>query len=152
DRRPSGRTSPRTRDGRASSPASLRRLLLRRIERAHDLATKAVDLARAGIRDEVDGARLSRLEAYRGACGNVQTKAARLRAIEHECGIGFEEVIVRTDLNRPIARVGDFQRDRLAARVDLDVAVGNNDFARNHGKWTPTLASLAAPKGGAIRT
>ena len=74
--------------------------------------------------------------------GDVQAKAARRVAVEDERGVGLVEVVVRADLDRPVAGVGDLDRHRGAARVELDVAVGDEELARRHGYtiglWTVT--------------
>ena len=45
-----------------------------------------------------------------------EPEAARRRAIEAQRRVGLEEVVVRADLDRPVAGVRDLHRDRLAAR------------------------------------
>ena len=101
----------------SSSPArAARRRRARRVERPHHRAREAVDDALAGERDELDRARLPGLEAHRGAGRDVEPEAARRRAIERERRVGLGEVIVRADLDRPVAGVRDRQRDRRAAR------------------------------------
>ena len=86
--------------------------LLRRglIEFAHDFAEESVNDAVAGQRHQRDRAFLAGLEAHRGAGGDVQPEAARGGAIEFERGIGLEEMIMRADLDRPVAGVRDFER------------------------------------------
>ena len=82
----------------------------------HHLLAEADGLALAGERDEAHLAALAGLEADRRAGGNVEPEAARLGAVEFQRRIGLEEMIVRADLDRPVAGIGDFERDRLAAR------------------------------------
>src|SRR6185437_15243003 len=92
---------------------------------AHHVLAEAVDGTLAGERDERHLARLPRLEAYRRAGGDGEPHAARLLALEFQGRIGLEEMIMRADLDRPIAGVGDGERRRLAADVELDLAGGD---------------------------
>ena len=85
-------------------------------ERPADQAAKAVHDPVAAERDEHDAALLPRLEAHRGARGDVQAHAVRGRAVEAQRRVGLGEVIVRADLDRPVAGVLDDDRARLAAR------------------------------------
>src|SRR5258708_15235141 len=87
-----------------------------RSELSHHVLAKPVDGALAGERNERDLARLSRFEAHRGAGCDIEPHAARLLAIEFQCRIGLEEMVVRADLNRPGPRLCDLQRHRLPAR------------------------------------
>src|SRR5262245_65864588 len=41
-------------------------------------------------------------------------------------------MIMRADLDRPVAGVGDRQRDRLATGIELDLAVLDEHFAWDH--------------------
>jgi hypothetical protein len=43
-------------------------------------------------------------------------------------------MIVRADLDRPVAGIGDLERDRVPAGIERDLAVLGDDFARNHGR------------------
>src|SRR5690606_4658902 len=74
---------------------------------AHHLAAKAVDCATTAVGHQLDLAALARLETHGGAGGDVQMHAACLRAVEAQGWIGFEEVIVRPDLDRAVAGVFD---------------------------------------------
>src|SRR4029077_2453130 len=58
----------------------------------------------------------------------------------------FGEVVVRPDLHRPVAAVGDFNRHRLAAAVQFDVAGGGLDLAGDHGIGLCTVTSFV-PSG-----
>src|SRR5258707_1629026 len=103
-----------------------------RSELSHHVLAKPVDHALAGERNERDLARLSRFEAHRSAGGDIEPHAARLLAIEFQCRIGLEEMIVRADLNRPVPGIGDRQRHRLAAGIELDLALLDEHFTGNH--------------------
>ena len=82
---------------------------------------------------EPDLARLAGLEAHRRAGGDVEAHAARGRAVEAQRGVGLVEMVVRADLDRPVAGVGDLEAQRAAARVELDVPGREDVFARLHG-------------------
>ena len=47
-------------------------------------------------------------EAHRGSGGNVQPHAKGARAFESQAAVHLEEMKMRTDLNGPVADVGDF--------------------------------------------
>src|ERR1700737_4937691 len=85
------------------------------LEGSHHRAGETVDDALSGKRNQLHRSLLPRLESHRRSSGDVETKASRRRAIEGERTVGFGEVIMRADLNRPIARVGDGQSDRGSA-------------------------------------
>eukprot|EP00968_Pinguiococcus_pyrenoidosus_P018366 scaffold1896_cov262-Pinguiococcus_pyrenoidosus.AAC.6 len=55
-------------------------------------------------------------------CSDVQPHANGLSPVESQLLVHLHEVIMATDLNRPVADAGDTQNDRLAALVDGDVA------------------------------
>ena len=76
-----------------------------------------------------EAASLARLEAHGGAGGDVEPHAAGLLAVEAERRVGFEEMVVRTDLDRAVAGIGDFEGDLCGASVELDVAWFGDDFA-----------------------
>ena len=99
------------------------------IQIAHDGLAEAEHPAEARERHQADLARLARLEAHGRAGGNVEAAAARLGAVELQGRVGFSEMVVRADLDRPVAGVGDRQRDGGAAGVELDVAGDGDDFA-----------------------
>src|ERR1051326_7116882 len=92
--------------------------------------------------------RLSRLEAHRGAGRNVEPHAARLRAVELERRLGLEEMIVRADLDRPVARIRNRDFHAAAAGVERDLAVLGDDFAGDHGvPFTPDPSPLVGEGG-----
>ena len=75
---------------------------------------------------------LSRIEPHRGAGGDVEPHAARLFAVELQRRIGFEEMIMRADLDRPISAIGNRERHGLAAGIEFDLAVLDEEFAGDH--------------------
>ena len=100
-----------------------------RLQRAHDVAPETLHDAVARERDQLDRARLPRLEADRRARRDVQAEPARRRAIEAQPGVGLGEVVVRPDLDGSIAGVRHLELDGRAplvqgqrARLGLDGA------------------------------
>src|SRR6185437_2515506 len=59
--------------------------------------------------DEVHLPLVAGLDPYRQAAGDVEMHAHSLRPIEVERAVDFEEVVVRSDLNRPVARIAHLQ-------------------------------------------
>src|SRR3954451_7341137 len=72
----------------------------------HHVAAEAVDDALAGERHELHVARLPGLEPSRGPRRDVEPHAACAPPVELQRRIGLEEMIVRADLDRPIASIG----------------------------------------------
>ena len=70
----------------------------------------------AGIGDEPHLAALPRLETGRGAGRDVEPEPARLLAVERKRRVGLVEMIVRADLDRPVAGIGDRQGHGSAGR------------------------------------
>ena len=91
----------------------------------------------SSIGDEPDRPRLARLEPHRCARRYIQAETARSRAIEIERVVGFEEVIVGTDLHRTVAGIGNVNRFRLASGVQRDRSGRGNDFSGFHGEFLP---------------
>ena len=110
------------------------------------LPVEAVDLARRRRVPPVPPSRVwpgSKRTAVPAAMS--RRIAARLRAVEAQRGVGFEEVVVRADLDRPVAGVGHGQRERAAAGVEFDLAGLDDAFRRESwlspqtiGWWTVT--------------
>src|SRR5216683_2753310 len=116
---------------------------LRPSERSVDLAVEAEDAARPGIGDQPDLARLARLEAHRCSRRDIEPAATRFVALEGKGAVGFVEMVMRADLDRPVAGIGDVQRHCRAAGIELDLAGGNDDLTWDHrryriGWWTVT--------------
>src|ERR1700722_4159525 len=109
-----------------------------RSQLSHHFATKAIDLSAAHERNQRDLARLSRLESHSGAGGDIEAHATDFFALELQRRIGFGKMVVRADLNRSVAAVGDGDRYRLTVRIELDLAVRNEHFAGDH-HTPPTL-------------
>src|SRR5688572_16280673 len=80
----------------------------------HHLLPEAPDLALAGEGHELHVACLAGLEADGGAGGDVEAVAAGLGAVEFERRVGLGEVVVRADLDRAVAGVGDGEGDGRA--------------------------------------
>ena len=83
---------------------------------------EAIYSAQACQGDQFYRARLSRLETHRRTGGNIQAHAARLLARKRQGVIGFIEVIMRADLNRPVAGVRHRQGDRGSSDIQFNVA------------------------------
>ena len=58
-------------------------------------------------RDQIDVERDSGLEAHGGSGGHVEAMAACRLTVEGERRVGLGEVVVRSDLDRPVAGVLD---------------------------------------------
>ncbi|MNS54294.1 hypothetical protein D3C72_870780 [compost metagenome] len=106
------------------------------VEVAHDPSGKSEHPPMPGVIDQLNLTALPRLKAHRRARRNIQAHATAGGAIEGQRVVGFKKVIVRTDLNWPVAAVGDFQADSAAADVEFDVAGLDLVLARNH-HWAP---------------
>ena len=86
------------------------------VERPFDELVQPEDFARAADRDQLDLARVARLEAHRGAGRDVQPHAVGRRAIELEPAVHLEEMAVRPDLHRTVAAVADLEAHASGAR------------------------------------
>ncbi len=111
--------------GAASIVFAIRRLPLTQ-------AVEADDAAGPGIGDQPHLAALPRLEPRRGPGRDVEPEAARLVAIELQRRVGLEEMVVRADLDRPVAGIGDDERDGRPPGIELDIALGDENFAGEH--------------------
>src|SRR6185503_8969380 len=98
----------------------------------HYVLAEPIDRPLAGERDERHVARLAGLEAHGGARRDVEPHAARSFPVELQRRVGLEEMVVRPDLNRPVAGIGDAQCYGLAAGVQLDLAVLDEIFSGDH--------------------
>ena len=87
---------------------------------------------------------LAGLEADGGAGGDVEAHAAGFFAVEFQRRVGFEEVVVRADLDRAVAGVGDGERHRLAAGIEFDLAVLDEEFAGDHDCNLTTFCRVMA--------
>src|SRR6185503_16202947 len=81
----------------------------------HHVAAEAVDGTFSRKRDELHVAGLAGLKADGGAGGNVQAHATSFLAVEFQGRVCFEEMVVRTDLDRAVASIGYRKRHGLAA-------------------------------------
>src|SRR5438105_9094915 len=98
----------------------------------HNLPAEAVNLPISREGDERHLPDLPRLEADRGAGRDVEAHAAGFLALERERRIGLEEMIMRADLDRPVAGIGDRKLHAQPAGIERDVAVLRDDLARDH--------------------
>src|SRR3954463_7352311 len=67
-----------------------------------------------------------------GPAGKPRGLAPGFLAIELQRRVGLEKMVVRADLDRAVAGVGDRQRHGLAAGIELDLAVLDEEFAGDH--------------------
>src|SRR3984885_15011479 len=116
----------------------------------HHVTAKSVDGALSRQRDQMHLAGLARFEAHGGAGRDIEPHAAGFLAIEFQRRIGLEEMIVRADLDRAVTGIGDRERYRLAAGIELDVAVLDEEFAGDHfisfNLWIPGLSLRDIPE------
>ena len=107
----------------------------------------------AAVGDERHRPRLAGLEADGAAGGNVEPPPACLVPIERQGRVGLGEVVMGADLDRPVAGVGDLQRHRRLAGVELDFAGSREHLARNHQTTPARSASpIAVQPAPAART
>lgn len=88
----------------------------------------ADDLVAANL-DERDRLGIARLEADRGAGGDVEAEAVRAGAVKLELRVRLDEVVVRADLHRSVALAGDLETDAATALVERDLFLGHDDGA-----------------------
>jgi hypothetical protein len=103
------------------------------IDCAFNLGIKPINLTCSHERDEVDGFGVARFKADGGACGDVEALTPGGGPIELQGGVDFKEMEVGTDLDRPIAGIGDAQGGDGSARIEVDGAGLGKEFAGNHG-------------------
>jgi hypothetical protein len=75
------------------------------VQSAHDLLPEPNDPTRTTEWHKLDGAGLARLKPDSGSSGNIEPHAARCHSVKVQCRVGFSEVIVAANLDRPVARV-----------------------------------------------
>ena len=117
-------------------------------QRAHHGLLEPVDFSCARVGNEPGFARLTGLETHGSSCRDIQPVAQGELSLKGEGRVALREMIVTSNLDRPVARVGDLKGDGDAAIVEYDVTARRNDFARNHcqlaNKKTP-LSAVNAP-------
>jgi hypothetical protein len=117
-------------------------------ERAHDGLLKPVDYSCARVGNEPGFARLTGLETHGSSCRDIQPAAQGELSLKGEGRVALREMIMTSNLDRPVAGVGDLKGDGDAVIVEYDVTAGRNDFARNHRqlaiKKTPP-STVSAP-------
>jgi hypothetical protein len=117
-----------------------------RSQLAVDLSVEADDAAFPGIGDEPHFAGLPRLEAGRRPGRDVQPEAARLFAIEGECGVGLVEMIMLADLDWSIAGIGNRQDDCRSDGVYL--ALARTKFITTSPGSVKSASGIIAPSLG----
>src|SRR6266436_1415804 len=103
-----------------------------RRQRSHHRLVEAINQARTLIRDQRNFARLARLETHSRSRGNVQAIPKSSLPIKRQSRVGLSEMIMTANLDRPVTRVGDRQRDGNSILVQGDLARCWKDFARYH--------------------
>ena len=83
----------------------------RLIERSHHRLIESEHLPTAPVRDQLYGTGLAGLKPYGRSGGNIEPPAQCLTSVKRQRWIGFRKMIVRADLDRPIAGIGYRQGD-----------------------------------------
>ena len=95
---------------------------VRLVQTAADQGVEPVDHPPPAVGDQLDFLGVAGLEPDGRAARQVEPHAVRLHPVEDERLVDLEEVVVRTDLHRPVAGVVDAERHDGAAGVELEVA------------------------------
>jgi hypothetical protein len=103
-----------------------------REQRTHDRPLKTIDQPRAFVGDHADLATLAGFEAHSSSRRNVQAASAGNLSIKGQSRVGFRQVIVTSDLDRPIARVGHMEGDGPRIRIQDDLTRCGENLARYH--------------------
>src|SRR5690606_28069906 len=114
----------------------------------HHSSGESIHDAFSGQCHQLHGARLAGLEAHRSSGCDIESKAVSFLAIEGKRIIGFEEMVVRSDLDRPVARISHFDFHRGAPAVQFDLAGGYLHFAWDHFEPCSFLESFVQWRGG----
>lgn len=102
------------------------------LQRAHNVSAETVHRAGSGQRHQLHLALLARFEAHCGAGGDIQAIAGRLLAIELQRRVDLGEVVMRADLNRPVAVIFNDNAAGGAADVNRYLAGFYLIFSRDH--------------------
>ena len=89
---------------------------------SHDRLVEAVNQASARVGDQPNFTGLARLEAHGRSRRNIQAIAKSSLSIEGESRVGLREMIMTADLDRSVARIGNFERNRGSVLVQDDLA------------------------------
>src|SRR5260370_15145324 len=111
--------------------------IVRHSQWPHHLLAEAIDFPVPREGDQRHLPALPRLEPHRGAGRDVEAHAAGFLAVELQRRIGLEEMIMRADLDRPVARVDDRELPARPAGISNDLAALGDDFAGDHGRRRP---------------
>ncbi len=76
----------------------------------------------AGNFHQLDRLGFARLEPHGGARRNVEALAISLGAVESQRRVGFDEMVMAADLNRPVAEIGHGECDGVAAGIQFQFA------------------------------
>jgi len=90
-------------------------------------------MARPAIGDKPDLAALTGFKPHRSTGGDIQPHPMGGSAVKAEAGICLGKVVMRPDLHRTVAGIGDHQRHSLGPDIQGDVAIGGKDLSGDHG-------------------
>jgi hypothetical protein len=103
-------------------------------EVSHDLLVETENAAAPGERDKYHLSALARLEPDGCSGGDIKAQAARCRSVEVERRVCLGKMIVASDLNRAVARVGDNEDGLSGAGIQCDLAIRWQNFSWNHNR------------------
>src|SRR5215470_13684514 len=101
-------------------------------QRTHDRLMKTVNQTCALVGDHADLTTLAGLEPHRGSRGDVQAASAGSLSVEGQGCVGFREVIMTPDLDRPVACIDHTKVNRCRAPIADDLGSCGKNLARYH--------------------
>src|SRR6516165_3404076 len=99
-------------------------------QRTHDRLLKTVNESCALVGDHADLTTLAGLEPHRGSRGDVQAASAGSLSVKAQSDVGFCEVIMAPDLDRPVARIDDTKGNGNRVRIADNLARSGKNLAR----------------------
>src|SRR6516162_1109844 len=91
-------------------------------QRTHDGPLKPVNQPRAPHWDHADLTALAGLEPHGGSRGDVKPASAGSQSVKAQSDVGFREVIMTPDLDRPVACIDDTKGNCGRVRIADDLA------------------------------
>src|SRR5215468_2122128 len=101
-------------------------------QRTHDRLMKTVNQTCALVGDNADLTTLAGLEPHSGSRGDVQAASAGKLSVKAQSHVGFREVIMTPDLDRPVACIDDTKGNCGRVRIAGDLARCGKNLARYH--------------------
>src|SRR5215831_5325729 len=101
-------------------------------QRTHDRLVKTVNQTSTPERDHADLTTLAGFEPHRGSRGNVQPASAGSLSVKAQSDVGFREVIMTPDLDRPVACIDDTKGNCSRVCIADDLARCRENLAWNH--------------------